>query len=66
VKTRRALAIRRREWTRDAGNSPLPRAGPLPSYMAVALASDLMQDGSTISRDCSSGPLSDHNPTKED
>lgn len=36
-------------WTTDPGNSPPPPTGPLPSYMAVVVASQVTQSGSTIS-----------------
>jgi hypothetical protein len=36
-------------WTTDPGNSTPPPAGPLPSYMAVVVASQVNQAGSTIS-----------------
>jgi hypothetical protein len=36
-------------WTTDPGNSTPPPAAPLPSYMAVVVASAVSQSGSTIS-----------------
>ncbi len=36
-------------WTPDPGNSTPPPAGPLPSYMAVVVASQVNKSGSTIS-----------------
>ncbi|MDQ1420960.1 MAG: hypothetical protein QOJ52_2922 [Acidimicrobiaceae bacterium] len=36
-------------WTTDPGNSTPPPAGPLPSYMAVVVASSVSKSGSNIS-----------------
>ncbi len=36
-------------WTSSTGNSPPPPAGPLPTFMAVIVASSISRSGSTIS-----------------